>query len=143
MRFAAFISPCDILQQPSSLLVKRVNKFLNRGLKIMTNEQDSVRIEEEANLLLIYARNSAPVAGTDLSYSLVPVGREFHFPINFSASSTSSWYLHHLLFGLMRRIKLEYCLLAMNLSIVNWLMHLVLIHVSITWAMLSYELCGL
>ena len=52
----------------------------------MTNERNSVMIAEEAIYLLIYAWNSAPVAGTDLSRSLVAVGREFHFPIDFSAS---------------------------------------------------------
>jgi hypothetical protein len=31
-----------------------------------------------------YAWNSAPVAGTDLSRALLVLGREFHFPINFT-----------------------------------------------------------
>ncbi len=35
---------------------------------------------------MLYAWNSCPVPGTDISHSLVPVGREFAFPINFSAS---------------------------------------------------------
>ena len=37
-------------------------------------------------MLLLYAWNSAPIPGTDLSHSLVAVGREFTFPIDFSAS---------------------------------------------------------
>ena len=36
--------------------------------------------------MLLYAWNSAPIAGTNLSQSLVTVGREFSFPIDFSAS---------------------------------------------------------
>jgi hypothetical protein len=69
------------------MLVERVNGYLNEGLRIMTNERDSVRIALEAILLLIYARNSCPVPGTDISRSLVAVGREFSFPIDFSAGT--------------------------------------------------------
>jgi hypothetical protein len=39
----------------------------------------------EAILLLLYAWNSAPIPGTDLSRSFVALGREFQFPIDFSA----------------------------------------------------------
>ncbi len=67
------------------MMVKRVNQFLNKGLKIMTNERESVRIAMEAILLLLYAWNIAPIPGTDLSCSFVALGREFQFPINFSA----------------------------------------------------------
>ena len=38
----------------------------------------------EPILLLIYAWNSCPVPGTDISRSMVNVGREFAFPIDFS-----------------------------------------------------------
>ncbi len=50
----------------------------------MVSEQDSPCIALEAILLLIYAWNSCPVPGTDISRSLVAVGREFQFPTNFS-----------------------------------------------------------
>ncbi len=66
------------------MLVERLNCYLNEGLRIMTNEQDSVRIALEAILLLIYVWNSCPVPGTDISCSMVAVGHEFAFPINFS-----------------------------------------------------------
>ena len=53
----------------------------------MTNERESVtRVALEFILLLIYAWNSAPILGTDLSRSRVAVGREFSFPIDFSAT---------------------------------------------------------
>ena len=39
----------------------------------------------EAILLLLYAWNSCPVPGTDISHSLVVVGREFTFLIDFSS----------------------------------------------------------
>jgi hypothetical protein len=69
------------------MLVERVNRYLNEGLHIMTNERDSIRIALKAILLLIYAWNSCPVPGTDISRSLVAVGREFSFHINFSAGT--------------------------------------------------------
>jgi hypothetical protein len=68
------------------MLVKRVNRYLNKGLRIMCNEQDLVRVALEAILLLLYAWNSCPVPGTDISHSLVAVGREFTFPIDFSSA---------------------------------------------------------
>jgi hypothetical protein len=64
------------------MLVERINCYLNKGLKIMTNERDSVCIALEAILLLIYAWNSCPVPGTDISRSPIAVGREFAFPID-------------------------------------------------------------
>ncbi len=67
------------------MLVERINRYLNKGLKIVVNKRDSPRIALEAILLLIYAWNSCPVPGTDVSCSLVAVGREFQFPIDFSS----------------------------------------------------------
>jgi hypothetical protein len=66
------------------MLVERLNCYLNKGLRIMTNERDSVRIALEAILLLIYVWNSCPVPGMDISHSMVAVGCKFAFPINFS-----------------------------------------------------------
>jgi hypothetical protein len=51
----------------------------------MCNERDLVRVALEAILLLLYAWNSCPVPGTDISQSLVAVGREFAFPIDLSS----------------------------------------------------------
>ncbi len=78
---------CHILSggNHNPMLVKRLNRYLNKRLKIMVNERDSPRITLEALLLLIYAWNSCPVPGTNISRSLVAVGREFQFPINFSS----------------------------------------------------------
>jgi hypothetical protein len=67
------------------MLVERVNWHLNKGLHIMCNERDSVWVALEAILLLLYAWNSCPVPGMDISRSLVAVGRKFAFPINFSS----------------------------------------------------------
>ena len=49
----------------------------------MCTEQGSVRIAEEAILLLLYSWNSCPVSGTDISCSFVAVGWEFAFPIDY------------------------------------------------------------
>ncbi len=67
------------------MLVERVNRYLNKGLKVMANKRGSVRIAMENILLLFYAWNSAPILGTDLSSCFVALGCEFQFPINFSA----------------------------------------------------------
>ena len=40
----------------------------------------------EAILLLLYAWNSAPIPGTDLSHCFVTLGQEFQFSIDFSAN---------------------------------------------------------
>jgi len=74
------------------MLVERVNRYLNQGLRIMCNERDSNRIALEAILLLIYAWNSCPVPGTDISRSMVAVGREFAFPIDFSSGKHAELY---------------------------------------------------
>ena len=55
------------------MLVERVKRYLNKGLKIMTNERDSVHVAMEAILLLLYAWNSAPIPGTDLSRSFASI----------------------------------------------------------------------
>jgi hypothetical protein len=67
------------------MLVERVNRYLNKGLKVMTNERGSVHIAMEAILLLLYVWNSAPIPGTDLSCCFVALGCKFQFPIDFLA----------------------------------------------------------
>ena len=77
---------CHVLSggNHNPMLVERINRYLNKGLKIMTNERESVRVALEAILLLLYAWNSCLIPGTDISRSLVAVGREFAFPIDYS-----------------------------------------------------------
>jgi hypothetical protein len=78
---------CHILSSANHnpMIVEQINRYLTKGLKIMCNERDSVRVALEAILLLLYAWNSCPVPGTNISCSLVAVGREFAFPIDFSS----------------------------------------------------------
>ncbi len=79
---------CHVLSgdNHNPMMVQRVNWYLAKGLKIKTNERDSVRVALEAILLLLYAWNSCPIPGTDISRSLVAVGCEFAFPINYSTN---------------------------------------------------------
>ena len=65
------------------MIVERVCRYLNKCLTIFTNERDDNRVALEGILMSLYAWNSAPIIGTDISRSLVVVGREFQFPIDF------------------------------------------------------------
>jgi hypothetical protein len=79
---------CHVLSgdNHNPMIVERVNRYFAKSLKIMTNECDSVRIALEAILLLLYAWSSCPIPRTDISRSLIAVGREFAFPINYSTN---------------------------------------------------------
>jgi len=92
--FGVFNEAVDLLQinrrvlsggNHNCMLIKRVNRYLNKGLKIITNERNSVRIAMKAILLLLYAWNSTPIPGTDISRCFVALGHEFQFLIDFSA----------------------------------------------------------
>jgi hypothetical protein len=60
----------------------------------MTNECNSVRMAFEALLLFLYAWNSCPVPGTDISRSLVAFGRKFAFSIDFWLGCIKDWCPH-------------------------------------------------
>jgi hypothetical protein len=51
---------------------------------VFNNDRKSNRVFLEGAMMCCYAWNSAPVAGTDLSRALLVLGREFHFPIDFT-----------------------------------------------------------
>ncbi len=93
--FGAFKEACDLLQinwhvlsggNHNPMLVEHVNRYLNKGLKVMANEHGSVRIAMEAILLLLYTWNSAPIPGSDLSRCFVALGCKFQFPVDFLAN---------------------------------------------------------
>jgi hypothetical protein len=73
------------------MMVKQVNRYLNKGLKVMSTERGSIWVAMAAILLLLYTWNSAPIPGTDLSRCFVALGQKFQFPINFS--SNKHWEL--------------------------------------------------
>ena len=79
---------CHVLSgdNHNPMMDERVNRYLTKGLKLMTNECYSVRVALKAILLLLYAWNSCLIPGTDISHSLVTVGHEFAFPIDYSTN---------------------------------------------------------
>jgi hypothetical protein len=85
---------CHVLSSGNHnpMMVERLSCYLNKGLQIMMNEQDSNLIALEAILLLIYAWNSCPVTGTDISRCMVAIRQEFSFPIDFSTSKHTELY---------------------------------------------------
>ena len=92
--FKIFKATCELLElnvhtlssnNHDLMIVDRVTKYLNKGLKILCQEQESTQIGREGILLLIYGWNSCPIPMTDIYRSLVVCGREFTFPINFSS----------------------------------------------------------
>jgi hypothetical protein len=73
---------CHVLSggNHNPMIVERLNRYLNEGLRIMTNKRDSTRIALKGILLLIYAWNSCPVPGTNISRSLVAAHSQLTFP---------------------------------------------------------------
>ena len=74
------------------MLIELLNRYLNQGLQIMCNEWDPNRVALEGIFLLIYALNSCPVPGTNISCCMIAVGQEFAFPIDFSVSKHAELY---------------------------------------------------
>jgi hypothetical protein len=54
---------CHVLSgnNHNPMMVEIINQYLTKGLKIMTNERNSVWIALLANILLLYAWNSCPI----------------------------------------------------------------------------------
>jgi hypothetical protein len=79
--FGVFKEAVDLLQinrhvlsggNHNGMLVERVNRYLNKGLKIMTNERDSVRVAMEAILLLLYLEQRAHTQNRHLTLLCCP-----------------------------------------------------------------------
>lgn len=70
-------------ENQNPMMVEWVNRYLNKGLKIMTSKQGNVCVTMESILLLLYAWNSSLIPGTDISRSMVAIGRKFAFPIDY------------------------------------------------------------
>ena len=65
------------------MLVEQICRYLNSSLTIFCNEHRNNRVALEGILVSLYAWNLAQVIGTDISRSLLVVGREFQFRIHF------------------------------------------------------------
>ena len=62
------------------MLVERVNRYINKGLKIMTNERESIRVALEAILLLITPGTLAPFRGQTFLEALLLSDANLPFP---------------------------------------------------------------
>ena len=67
-----------------AIIVERVNRYLNKGLKIFTQKRKTPAVSREAILLLIYAWTSCPVPLTDITRSMIVCGWEL-FPSQFTS----------------------------------------------------------
>ena len=61
--YATFEATCELLElnvhtlssgNHDPMLVERVGRYLNKGLKIMTQERDSIQVGREAVLMLLF-----------------------------------------------------------------------------------------
>ena len=77
---------CHVLSgaNHSPMMVERINRYLNKSLNVLCTKRDSVRMFQEGIVLALYALNSCPMPGTDISRSFCAVSREFAFPIDYS-----------------------------------------------------------
>ena len=91
--YAVFSQSCLLLdlyvhtvgsENHDAIIVERVSRYLNKGLKIFTQERGTPAVSREAISLLIYAWNSCLVPLTDITRSMIVCGRDFFFPIEFS-----------------------------------------------------------
>eukprot|EP00957_Ditylum_brightwellii_P201133 15324196-Ditylum_brightwellii.AAC.1 len=75
----------------NAVMVERFNVFLNSSLTAFTNDRQTNRSFVDGAHLSVYAWNLAPVVGTDISRSLLVVGREYSFPIDYTSRSELSF----------------------------------------------------
>ena len=66
------------------VMIKRFNQFLNASLTIFNSNRGTNWVFVEGALMTVYAWNSATAITTNLSCSLISLGRAFHFPIGFT-----------------------------------------------------------
>ena len=64
------------------LSVEHYHRFLNKVVTISAEEQGTLHIIRQVYKLAQYAWNSAPVHGTDISRSLIAIGRDLMFPLD-------------------------------------------------------------
>ena len=91
--YAVFAQSCLLLflnvqtvisENHDAIIVERVNRYLNKCLKIFNHGRGTPAVSREAISLLIYAWNSCLVPLTDITRSMIVCGRDFFFPIEFS-----------------------------------------------------------
>ena len=77
----------------NTILVERFNCFLNSALIVFGNNRISNMVFIEGSFTSCYVWDSALVATTDLSSSLLVTGNEYHFPIDFQSRSRITYNL--------------------------------------------------
>jgi hypothetical protein len=88
-----FVEMCKIIKlhchvnarnNHQALCVERFHVFLNKTLRVATNDRDNIKgVYIPAIALAGFAWNSAPIDGTYIVRSVPAVGREFKFPFDF------------------------------------------------------------
>ena len=63
------------------MIVYCICLFINSCLNVFCNERGNNRVALEDILMPLYAWNSVPIVGTDISCSLLVTGPKFNFPI--------------------------------------------------------------
>ena len=58
-----------------------IHRFLNKSVTIAAGERGTTNIFVPAGIAAGYARNSAPIDGTDILRSIPAIGRELKFPL--------------------------------------------------------------
>ena len=66
------------------MIVEQINRYLNKGMKIFSEEGGTTAVSREAILLLIYGWNSCPVPMTDITRIMIVCGCQWSFPIDVS-----------------------------------------------------------
>ena len=103
------------------MIVEGINRFLNSCLTIFCNDRGTTKVAQEGILMSLYPWNSAPVIGTDDSRSMIVVGRNFKFPIDYCIES------HHMLTSNPKKVSSyaaeQASLLATGCKIAHELIH--------------------
>eukprot|EP00970_Alexandrium_tamarense_P010232 scaffold2050_cov108-Alexandrium_tamarense.AAC.4 len=86
--YSVFRETCDLLGinthtlsagNHDGMAVERINRYLNKTMKMFTSERESDRrVAHEGLLMAVYAWNSAPVPGADISRSLILTTKPKH-----------------------------------------------------------------
>ena len=82
----------DILakRDHKSLLVKKIHRLLNKAITIAAEDRGTNDIFVAASVVVGYAWNSSPIAGTGILRSVPAIGRELRFPLDIDSSALLS-----------------------------------------------------
>ena len=90
--YATFAPSCQLMnlnfhtissKTHEPMIVERINRYLNKGIKTFSEESGTTAVSREAILILIYRCNSCPFPMNGITRSMIVCGRQFSFPIDF------------------------------------------------------------